>query len=108
MARARASPKGTPRMSMMARFVAITADRLAMIKDNPDSVEAVFTPDAGLPFKGAAELIERLRRHAPRLVADALERMPHEQQLQQRLGLGKNGLPNSGVGNTVPSQLAQR
>ena len=97
-------------MSMMARFVAITADRLAMIKDNPDSVEGVFTPDAGLPFEGAAELIERLRRHAPRLVADALERMPHElrQQLQQRLGLGKNGLPNSGVGNTVPSQLAQR
>jgi len=97
-------------MSMMARFVAITADRLAMIKDNPDSVEAVFTPDAGLPFKGAAELIERLRRHAPRLVADALERMPHElrQQLQQRLGLGENGLPNSGVGNAVLQQLAQR
>ena len=97
-------------MSMMARFVAITADRLAMIKDNPDSVEAVFTPDAGLPFKGAAELIERLRRHAPRLVADALERMPHElrQQLQQRLGLNQNGLPNSGVGDAILQQLAER
>jgi hypothetical protein len=29
-------------------------------------------------------------------------------QLQQRLGLGKNGLPNLGVGNPELSQLAQR
>jgi len=30
------------------------------------------------------------------------------QQLQQRLGLGQNGLPNSGVGDAVLQQLAQR
>jgi len=65
-------------MSMMARFVAITADQLAMIRDNPDLVASVFAPGAGLPLEGAPELIERLRRRAPQLVADMLERMPPE------------------------------
>jgi len=95
-------------MSMMARFVAITADQLAIIRDNPDSVASVFAPGAGLPLEGAAELIERLRRRAPQLVADMLERMPPEirQQLQRRLGVGENGLPNSSVDNTLLSRRA--
>jgi Domain of unknown function (DUF1877) len=96
-------------MSMMARFVAITPDQLATIKDSPEMVESMFAPDAGSPFEGAVDLVERLRRHAPRLVADTLERLPPEvrQQLQQRLGLGENGLPNSGVGNAALLELAQ-
>ena len=95
---------------MMARFVAITADQLATIKDNPETVEGVFALDAGLPFESPADLQERVRRQAPQLVADMLERMPPQvrQQLQQRLGLGQNGLPNSGVGDAVLQQLAQR
>jgi hypothetical protein len=97
-------------MSMMARFVAITPDQLAAIKDTPEMVEGMFAPDAGPLFEKPLDLIDRLRRHAPQLVADTLERLPPEmrQQLQQRLGLGKNGLPNSGVGNAVLLQLAQR
>src|SRR6516165_8261013 len=97
-------------MSMMARFVAITPDQLATIKDNPETVESVFALDAGLPFESPDDLQERVSRQAPQLVVDMLERMPPEirQQLQQRLGLGENGLPNSGVRNTVLSQLAQR
>jgi hypothetical protein len=97
-------------MSMMARFVAITPDQLAAIKDSPEMVEGVFTQDAGLPIDSPLDLVERLRRHAPQLVADTLERLPPEvrRQLQQRLGLGGNNLPNSGVSNPELSQLAQR
>ena len=86
-------------MSMMARFVAITPDQLAAIKDTPEMVEGMFAPDAGLIFEKPLDLIERLRRHAPQLVDSALERLPPEvrAQLQQRLGLGANGLPNSGA-----------
>jgi Domain of unknown function (DUF1877) len=104
----RSAEKDT-RMSMMARFVAITPDQLAAIKDNPDTVEGLFTPDAGSPFEGALDLVERLRRHAPQIVAETLQRLPSEvrEQLQQ-MGLGKNGLPNSGAGNPELSQLAQR
>jgi hypothetical protein len=96
-------------MSMMARFVAITPDQLATIKDNPETVEGMFTLDAGLPFESPADLQECVRRQAPQLVADMLERMPPQvrQQLQQRLGLGQNGLSNSGVGDGVIMQLAQ-
>jgi hypothetical protein len=95
---------------MMARFVAITPDQLAAIKDNPEMVEGMFAPDAGPLFEKPLDLIERLRRHAPQLVASTLERLPPEvrAQLQQRLGLGENGLPNPGVGNPELSQLAQR
>ena len=52
---------------------------------------------------------ERLRRQAPELVADMLERLPPtvRQQLRRRLGLGENGLPNPGADNAVLVQLAQ-
>ena len=97
-------------MSMMARFVAITPDQLATIKDTPEMVEGVFTLDAGLPFESPSDLQERLRSQAPQLVAEMLERLPPEvrEQLKRRLGLGENGLPNPGVGNAVLMQLAQR
>ena len=97
-------------MSMMARFVAITPDQLAAIKDNPEMVEGMFAPDAGLIFEKPLDLIERLRRHAPQLVDSALERLPPEvrAQLQQRLGLGANGLPNSGALGPELSRLAQQ
>jgi Domain of unknown function (DUF1877) len=92
-------------MSTIARFIAMTPDQLAAIKDDPE----VFVSNAGVPGESPPDLVERLRRHAPQLVADMLERMPPElrQQLHQRLGLGENGLPNSDVGNAVLSQLAQ-
>jgi hypothetical protein len=97
-------------MSMMARFVAITPDQLAAIKDDPETVDQVVAADAGAPGENSPGLVERLRRHAPQLVADMLERMPPElrQQLHQRLGLSKNGLPSSDAGNAVLSHLAQR
>jgi Domain of unknown function (DUF1877) len=97
-------------MSMMARFVAITPDQLATIRDTPEMVGGMFALDSGLPFESPSDLIERLRRHAPQLVADALERLPPDvrEQLRRRLGLSENGLPNPGVGNAVLSQLAQR
>ena len=97
-------------MSMMARFVAITPDQLAAIKDNPEMVEGMFAPDAGPLFEKPLDLIERLRRHAPQLVDSALERLPPEvrAQLQQRLGLGVNGLPNSGALGPELSRLAQQ
>ena len=96
-------------MSMMARFIAITPDQLAMIKDTPEMVAGVFAPDAGRPFESSSDLLERLRRKAPQLVADMLERLPPavRQQLQRRLDLGENGLPNPRVGDAVPLQLAQ-
>ena len=78
-------------MSMMARFVAITPDQLAMIKDTPEMVAGVFAPDAGLPFESSFDLLERLRRKAPQLVADMFE----------------HGLPNPRVGDAVPLQVAQ-
>src|ERR1700730_2281652 len=78
-------------MSMMARFVAITAHQLAMIKDTPEMVAGVFAPDAGLPFESSFDLLERLRRKAPQLVADMFE----------------HGLPNPRVGDAVPLQVAQ-
>jgi hypothetical protein len=90
-------------MSMMARFIAITPDQLAMIKDTPEMVAGVFAPDAGRPFESSSDLLERLRRKAPQLVADMLERLPPavRQQLQRQLGLGENGLPNPRVGDAV-------
>jgi hypothetical protein len=86
-------------MSMIARFVAITPDQLATIKDTP-----------GLPFESPSDLQERLRRQAPQLVADMLKRLPPavRQQLRRRLGLGQNDLPNPGASNAVLLQLAQR
>ena len=95
---------------MMARFVAITPDQRAAIKDNPETVEGMFAPDAGPLFEKPLDLLERLRRHAPPLVSGVLERLPPEvrQQLQQSLGLGEDGLPKSGAANPVLSQLAQR
>jgi hypothetical protein len=97
-------------MSMMARFAAITPDQLAMIKDTPEMVAGVFAIDAGLPFGSSSELLERLGRKAPQLVAEMFERLPPavRQQLQRRLGLGENGLPNPDIGNAVLVQLAQR
>jgi hypothetical protein len=97
-------------MSMIARFVAITPDQLATIKDAPEMVGGVFALDAGLPFESPSELQQRLRRQAPQLVADMLERLPPavREQLRQRLGLGDNGLPNPGADNVVLLQLAQR
>ena len=96
-------------MSMMARFVAITPDQLAAIRDNPEMVDGLFASDAGSPFGSALGLVERLQRHAPKLVADTLQRLPPEmrQQLEQ-LGLGKNSVPNSGAEDPELSQLAQR
>ena len=96
-------------MSMMARFVAITPDQLAMIKDTPEMVAGVFAADAGRSFESSSDLLERLRRKAPQLVADMLERLPPavRQQLQRQLDLGENGLPNPRVGDAVPLQLAQ-
>jgi hypothetical protein len=97
-------------MSMIARFVAITSDQLATIKDTPEMVGGVFALEAGLPSESPFDLQERVRRQAPQLVADMLERLPTavRQQLRRRLGLGENGLPNPGVGNAVLLQLAQR
>jgi hypothetical protein len=80
-------------MSMMARFVAITPDQLAAIKDNPETVEGMFAPDAGPLFEKPLDLLERLRRHAPQLVSGVLERLPPEV---------------SGAANPVLSQPAQR
>src|SRR5271166_3908558 len=96
-------------MSMIARFVAISPDQLATIKDTPEMVGGVFALDAGLPFESPSDLQERLRRQAPQLVADLLERLPPDvrQHLRRRLGLGENGLPNPGA-NAVLLQLAQR
>jgi hypothetical protein len=90
-------------MSMMARFIGITPDQLAAIKDSPEMVESMFAQDAGLPFDSPLDLVERLRQHAPQLVAETLERLPPEmrQQLQQRLGLDESTLPHSGAGNVV-------
>jgi Domain of unknown function (DUF1877) len=96
-------------MSMMARFVAITPDQLAAIKDNPETIEGMFASDAGPLLQKPLDLLERLRRHAPQLVAETLQRLPAEvrEQLEQ-MGLGKNGLPDPGAGNPELSQLAQR
>ena len=97
-------------MSMIARFVAITPDQLATIKDTPEMVGGVFALDAGLPFESPSDLGQRLRRQAPQLVADMLERLPPaaREQLWQRLGLGDSGLPNPAADNVVLLQLAQR
>jgi len=97
-------------MSMMARFVAITPDQFATIKDKPEMVGGVFALDAGRPLESPCDLQERLRRQAPQLVADMLERLPPavRQQLRQKLGLGEKGLPNSGNNNELMLQLAQR
>jgi Domain of unknown function (DUF1877) len=97
-------------MSMVARFVAITPDQLATIKDTPEMVGGVFALDAGLPSESPSDLQKRVRRQTPQLVADMIERLPPSvrQQLGRRLGLGENGLPNPGVGNAVLLQLAQR
>ena len=45
-------------MSMMARFVAITADQLATIQDTPEMVGGVFALDAGLPSESPSNLQE--------------------------------------------------
>jgi hypothetical protein len=73
-------------------------------------VEGLFAQTAGLPLASPLDLVERLRRHAPQLVADTFARLPPEmrQQLQQQLGLGEDGLPKSGAPNPVLSQVAQR
>ena len=44
-------------MSMMARFVAITPDQLAEIKDSPEMVEGLFTQNAGLPLDSPLDLV---------------------------------------------------
>jgi hypothetical protein len=97
-------------MSMMARFVAITPDQLATIKDTPEAVRGVFAMSTGLPFEGLSDLLERVRRQAAQLVAGMLERLPPaaREQLQRLLGPGESGLPNPGVGDAVLLQLAQR
>jgi hypothetical protein len=46
-------------MSMMARFVAITPDQLATIKDKPEIVGGVFALDAGRDFYAAASAAEQ-------------------------------------------------
>jgi hypothetical protein len=106
----RVSAEKDARMSMMARFVAISPDQLSAIKDSPEMVEGLFAQTAGLPLDNPLDLVERLRRHAPQLVADTLAQLPPElrQQLQQQLGLGEDGLPKSGAPNPVLSQMAQR
>jgi Domain of unknown function (DUF1877) len=97
-------------MSMMARFVAITPDQFATIKDKPEMVGGVFALDAGRPLESPSDLQDRLRRQAPHFVANMLERLPPavRQQLRQKLGLGEEGLPNSGNNNQLMLQLAQR
>jgi hypothetical protein len=59
----------------MSRFVAISPDQLATMKDKPEMVGGVFALDAGLPLKSPSDLQEHLRRQAPQLVADILERL---------------------------------
>jgi hypothetical protein len=110
LAQARAAAVKDVCMSMMARFVAITPDQLATIKDAPEAVEGVFALGAGAPFQSPADLLERLRLRAPQLFAETLERLPSavRHQLQQQLGLGENGPPNPGMGNELLRQLAQR
>jgi hypothetical protein len=95
---------------MMARFIAITPDQLAAIKDSPETVEGLFAQTAGLPFDSPLDLVESLRRHAPQLVADTIAGLPPQlrQQLTQSLGLGPDGLPKSAAPNPVLSQLGQR
>src|SRR5271156_7067057 len=97
-------------MSMIARFVAITPDQLAMIKDRPEMVGGVFALDAGLPFESPSDLQERERRQAPQLVADMLERLPPavRQQLRQRLGPGAKGPPHPRADKAVPFEPGPR
>ena len=96
-------------MSMMARFVAITPDQLAAIKDNPEMVERMFAPDAGPLHQKPLDLLERLRRHAPQLVADTLERLPPEMREQlHEMGLGKNSLRDPGAGNPELSPFTEQ
>ena len=85
-------------MSMMARFVAITPDQLAAIKNATETVASVFALDAGKPSESPSHARERLRFQAPRLVADMLRRLPPEvrEPLRRRLGLNENMRPGPG------------
>jgi hypothetical protein len=97
-------------MSMMARFVAITPDQLAAIKNATETVASVFALDAGKPSESPSHARERLRFQAPRLVADMLRRLPPEvrEPLRRRLGLNENLRPGPGSNTALLLQLAQR
>ncbi|HEX3535175.1 MAG TPA: YfbM family protein [Stellaceae bacterium] len=96
-------------MSMMARFVAISADQLAAIKDAPERVGSVFALDAGRPFEDPAHVRERLRFQTPRLVADMLRRLPPEvrEHTRRQLGLNEELRPGPGSNSALLLQLAQ-
>jgi Domain of unknown function (DUF1877) len=97
-------------MSMSARFVAITAEQLAAVTARPALVGSVFALDAERPFDSPEMARARLRRQAPQLVAEMLDRLPPPvgQRLRRRLGLGSKGIPGLGYNSPLIMQLAER
>jgi hypothetical protein len=97
-------------MSMMARFVAISPDHLATVRQRPDMIATVFALDENQSSDSLAHAQERLRFQAPRLLSEMLERMPPDtrQRMQRRLQLKEDGRPGAGANKTLLLQLAAR
>jgi hypothetical protein len=96
-------------MSMMARFVAVTPDRIAALKKSPDLIEELLARGVGSsPFEFSAAMQERARAMAPQLLGGVLERMTPEmrQQLMQQLGIGEDGMNAPGVADAILKRMA--
>jgi hypothetical protein len=94
---------------MMARFVAVTPDRIAALKKSPDLIEELLARGVGSsPFEFSAAMQERARAMAPQLLGGVLERMTPEmrQQLMQQLGIGEDGMNAPGVADAILKRMA--
>jgi hypothetical protein len=97
-------------MSMMARFVAVTPERLRAMQKLPDLVGQLLEPENGaLPSAFSSAFEERVRNQAPQMLGSTLEKMPPEirEQLMRRLGLEEGSLSTPAVGEAILKRMTQ-
>jgi len=89
-------------MSMMAQFVQITADRLAALTEDPESIEDLFS--AGVPAESMARLVnlgenmrQRIIQQGPQMLEKALAQFDPQLRQQLQARLGKLGVDPSGL-----------
>ena len=99
-------------MSMQARFVAIPPAKLDEITASPDRVEELFLPDITALSRLALSPVvqERMRSQTPKMLKDALERMPPQlrDQMLRNLGVDEGELDRPGVGDIIVKRMNER
>ena len=97
-------------MSMMARFIAVTPERLEEMRKSPERVEALFVADVPLArLELSPALQARFRSQTREVLLASLERLPPEIRapLLRKFGISESDLARPDLGDVVVKRAAE-